>query len=43
MWTNTGTLHYKAPEMFNGSYNQLIDVWAVGVIAYQLTYNKMPF
>ena len=34
MWTNTGTLYYKAPEMFNGGYNELIDIWAVGVVAY---------
>jgi serine/threonine protein kinase len=43
MWTNTGTLHYKAPEMFRGCYNELIDVWAIGVIAYELAYGKLPF
>lgn len=43
MWTNTGTLHYKAPQMFRGCYNELIDVWAIGVIAYELTYGKLPF
>lgn len=34
MWTNTGTLHYKAPEMFSHNYNELIDIWAFGVVAY---------
>jgi serine/threonine protein kinase len=34
MWTSTGTLHYKAPEMFKGSYNESIDMWAVGIIAF---------
>ena len=34
MWTNTGTLHYKAPEMFKGQYNELVDMWAVGVMCY---------
>ena len=43
MWTNTGTLYYKAPEMFKGSYNEVIDMWAVGVIAYELAFGKLPF
>ncbi len=43
MWTNTGTLHFKAPEMFNGSYNEIIDMWAVGVIAYEMIFKKYPF
>lgn len=29
--------------MFNGSYNEEIDMWAVGIIAYQLAFEKMPF
>ncbi len=43
MWTNTGTLHFKAPEMFNGSYNEIIDMWALGVITYDMAYKKFPF
>jgi serine/threonine protein kinase len=43
MWTNTGTVQYKAPEMFAGQYNELIDVWAVGVITYEMIFRKMPF
>ena len=35
MWTVTGCLFYCAPEIFTGSgYNELIDVWAAGVILY---------
>ena len=34
MWTNTGTICYKAPEMFEGSYDEKIDIWALGVIAF---------
>lgn len=29
--------------MFLHSYNELIDVWAFGVIAYQLAFGKLPF
>lgn len=34
MWTVTGSLFYKAPEMFKGSYDQKIDVWGCGIICY---------
>lgn len=43
MWTNTGTLAYKAPEMFSSGYNELVDIWAIGVVAYELLAGKMPF
>ena len=44
MWTVTGTQYYKAPEMLNGSaYDQKVDVWAIGVIAYQLIFGHLPF
>lgn len=29
--------------MFKNSYNEVIDMWAVGVIAYELTFKKLPF
>jgi serine/threonine protein kinase len=43
MWTNTGTLHYMAPEMWKGGYNELIDIWAVGVMCYEMVIGRMPF
>ena len=29
--------------MFKGGYNEIIDMWVVGVIAYELAYGKLPF
>lgn len=44
MTTVTGTLLYKAPELFQGgSYDQSIDMWAVGVITYELLSGQLPF
>ena len=35
MWSNTGTIYYKAPEMFTGGgYTQGVDIWAIGVMTY---------
>lgn len=31
-----GTLEYIAPEVFAGSYDEKVDVWSLGVIAYML-------
>ena len=37
MWTNTGTLYFKAPEMLEGgTYGQEVDMWAVGVVACEM-------
>lgn len=44
MLTITGTLYYRAPEMFSGGgYDQKVDLWAVGVTLYQLFTGKTPF
>jgi serine/threonine protein kinase len=44
MLTNTGTLYYKAPEMFgSGFYSQSVDVWAIGVICYEMATGDFPF
>lgn len=43
MWTATGSLFYKAPEMFQGSYDEKIDVWACGIIAFELLHGFLPF
>ena len=34
MFTVTGSLHYKAPQMFKGYYDEKVDAWALGVIVY---------
>ena len=36
MCSITGTPHYQAPEMLKGFYTHMIDIWAVGVVAYEL-------
>lgn len=44
MWTITGTLYYRAPEMFTGAgYRQAVDVWAAGVLLYRLACGRTPF
>lgn len=35
--------HYMAPEMLEGCYDEKCDIWAVGVLAYQLLYGEFPF
>ncbi|EAY16964.1 AGC family protein kinase [Trichomonas vaginalis G3] len=42
--TLCGSYSYVAPEMIMGKcYDTTIDWWSLGVIAYQLFYNKLPF
>jgi serine/threonine protein kinase len=44
MWTKTGSIHYQAPECFQSPiYNEKVDVWAAGVIAYELVTGSIPF
>jgi len=43
MWTITGTLYYRAPEMFAGGYREGVDVWAAGILLYKLVSGKTPF
>lgn len=43
MLTKTGTLAYRAPETFKTLYKEKIDLWAVGVVAYQLFTGRLPF
>ena len=37
-----GTKFYCAPEMEDQEYDNSVDIWAIGVILYQLLYNKFP-
>ena len=43
LWSNTGSLFYRAPESFRGGYSTEIDVWAVGIIAYEMLIGELPF
>lgn len=44
MMTNTGTTHYKAPEILEGGiYNELIDEWAVGITLFEMVERRLPF
>ena len=38
-----GTLAYMAPETFQGRYSEQTDIWAAGVILYQLLTHQLPF
>lgn len=44
LWSNNGTLEYKAPEMLLGSsYSESVDVWAAGVVLFELVEGRTPF
>ena len=38
-----GTCHYMAPEIGSGKYNKEIDIYAMGVILYELLTGRVPF
>lgn len=42
--TFCGTLEYMAPEMItNKSHNQMLDVWSLGILLYELCHGRAPF
>ncbi len=43
LWTSTGTIYFKAPEMFGGGYREGVDVWAAGVSLFWLICGYTPF
>lgn len=43
LWTRTGTRHYRAPETFQKGYTYPVDMWSVGVIAFEMLMDQLPF
>ena len=44
MWTNTGTLFFKAPEIFDlGRYSIEVDMWSLGVLLFTMLLGRLPF
>jgi hypothetical protein len=40
---SVGTVHYMAPEISTGNYGRQIDVYACGVLLYEMLTGKVPF
>ncbi len=40
---SVGTVHYMAPEISTGNYNKQIDVYAAGIILYEMLTGHVPF
>jgi hypothetical protein len=40
---SVGTVHYMAPEISTGNYNKQIDIYAAGILLYEMLTGKVPF
>ena len=43
MTKDVGTVHYMAPEISTGNYNRQIDVYAAGILLYEMLTGHVPF
>jgi hypothetical protein len=40
---SVGTVHYMAPEIGSGNYDRTIDIYAMGVMLYEMLLGRVPF
>jgi phage shock protein PspC (stress-responsive transcriptional regulator) len=40
---SVGTVHYMAPEIVNGKYGKEIDIYALGIIFYEMLTGRVPY
>ncbi len=40
---SVGTVHYMAPEISTGNYNKQVDIYAAGIILYEMLTGHVPF
>jgi eukaryotic-like serine/threonine-protein kinase len=41
--SNVGTIHYMAPEIASGNYSKYVDIYACGVMLYEMLTGEVPF
>ncbi len=41
--SSVGTVHYMAPEIGSGNYSRGVDIYALGVMLYEMLLGKVPF
>ena len=41
--SSVGTVHYMAPEIGSGSYSRGVDIYALGVMLYEMLLGRVPF